>query len=126
MSEKLTYLITLLVFAVSAVSIEWFVGYRKLKKYLKLIGVVVLICLLGGVVADNVAIDWRIWVYHPERFSAVYILGIPLETYLFIFFVAIAVSTAALTWSDFEDQGRPLVKGTFDEVAEKVKRLLTI
>jgi len=119
-------LITLLIFAVSAVTIEWTIGYGKLKKYIRLISGATFILWLGGLIGDNVALKWGCWVYNPERFLGIYIFGIPLETHFFALFVSIAITTATLAWSDFEEQGRPLIKGTFDEVVEKLKHFLTI
>lgn len=121
MTSQLTYLATILVFAGSAIVLEWYFGYRQLERYIKVIGAVLLISLLATAVGDNVAIRWKTWVYHPEGFSAIYILGVPLETYLFALFCSVAVSSAALGWSEFEEQGESLIKRTFNLVVRKLK-----
>jgi len=116
---KLSYLVTTIIFAVGAVCIEWVLGYRRLKKYTRLIGVVVLIGLASTVITESIAIQWRAWLYNPERSFNVYIGGAALETYIFAIFVAIAISSATLAWSRYEEQGLPLVETTFIKLIEK-------
>lgn len=54
--------------------------------------------------------------------SAVYILGMPLETHVFTLFVSITISTATLAWSDLEERGRPFIKGTLEEIIGRINR----
>ena len=116
-----SYLITILIFAGLAVLIEWTLGFRKLKKYTKIIGVIAVIGVSSTLIAESVALSWRTWFYSRGMTFGIYIFGAALETLIYAIFVAVAISSATLAWSDFEEDKKPLIKTTFEEIKAKFK-----
>ena len=121
-----SYLATILIFAGAAVLIEWTLGFQKLKKYTKLIGIIVAIWLIGTLIAEPVALNWRTWIYSQDKTFGIYISGAALETLIYTVFVAIAVASATLAWSNYEEDGKPLIKTTVDEIRSKFREWFTI
>lgn len=117
-----SYLATILIFAGSAVLIEYSLTFKKLKKYKKIIALTAVIGMIGTLIAEPVALNWRIWLYSPDRTFGVY-FGAALETFIFTVLVSIAISSATLVWSDYEEKNEPLVKKTFSEVKSKLQKL---
>ena len=120
-----SYLITILIFAGAAVLIEWTLGFKKLKKYAKIIGVVVILGLIGTLIAESVALDWRTWFYSQGKSFSIY-FGAALETLIYAVFVAVAVSSATLVWSDYEEDGKPLLKTTVEQIQDKLEEWFKI
>ena len=120
--EQFSYLMTVIVFAFGAVLIEWSLGFEKLKKYWKLIGVVIIISLLATFIAEPVALRWENWIYNTEQTFNIFIFGAALETYFFAGFVSIAIASATLGWSNYEEEKRPLIKSTLQEISKKLKK----
>lgn len=114
-----SYLITILIFAGTAVIIEWTLGFRELKKYAKIIGVIVGIGVSFTLIAEPVALSWRAWFYSQDRTFGIYLFGAALETLVYAIFIAIAIASATLAWSDFEEDKKPLIKATIEEIKSK-------
>ena len=100
-----SYLITILVFAGTAIIIELWLSSR-FKRYFKLIIVIAGIGILGTLIAEPVALDWRIWSYSEDKFFGIYVLGAAFETLIYALFVSIAISFATLIWSDYEKNNK--------------------
>lgn len=115
-----SYTATVIIFAVTACLIEWVLGHHKLKKYMKLIGVGIFLGIIYTLITEPIALKWRTWVYSPEKIFNIYIFGAALETIIFTVFVGIAIASATLAWSDFEEDGKPLIKTTFEEIKKKI------
>lgn len=114
-----SYLVTTIIFAVGAVLIEWILGFGILLRYKKLIGVTVLVGFLATLIGEPWALRWRIWTYNPERTFNIRVFGAELETYFYAAFVAIAVASATVAWSRYEEKGMPLIKTTLIKLGEK-------
>lgn len=114
-----SYLITILIFAGVAVLIEWTFAFKKLKRYTKIIGVIVVIGIVGTLIAEPVALNWRVWAYSPEKSFGIYIFGAAIETLIYVVFISIAISSATLIWSNYEEDKKPLVKTTIDKIKTK-------
>ena len=115
-----SYIITIIIFAGSAVLIEWSLGFKKLKKYTKIIGVVAILGLIGTLIAESVALNWRIWFYSQDKSFGIY-FGAALETLIYAVFVAVAVASATLAWSNYEEDGKPLLKTTVEQIQDKFR-----
>lgn len=100
--------------------IELSLARKKLKKYTKIIYATVFIGLIFTLVAESVALNWRIWYYSQDKTFGIY-LGAALETFIYAIFVTIAVSSATLIWSDVEEDNKSLIKTTIYEVKDKLK-----
>lgn len=124
--EHFIYLITIFIFAGSAVLIEWAFGFRKVKKFLKVISLVVIICLLYSIIADPVAVKWKIWQYSSSKTFGIFIFGgMAIETLLYVIFCSVAISTPTLFWGSFEEKNEPIRRKTWEEVKktwEEIKR----
>lgn len=118
-----SYLITIIIFAGAAVLIEWILAFKKLKKYTKIIGVVVILGLIGTLIAESVALDWRTWFYSQGKTFGIY-FGAALETFIFTVFIAVAIASSTLVWSDYEEDGKPLLKTTIEQIQDKFREWL--
>lgn len=114
-----SYVITILIFAGTAILIELVFAFRKLKRYTKIIAVIVVIGIVGTLIAEPVALNWRIWVYSPEKSFGIYIFGAAIETLIYVVFVSIAIASATLIWSNYEEDKKPLAKTTIDKIKTK-------
>ena len=117
---QFSYLATVIIFAFGAVLIEWSLGFRTLKRYWKLIGIIVIIGLIGTAIAERIALKSESWVYNPQKMFNTFIFGAAFETYIFAIFVAIAIASATLVWSEYEEKNRPLIKTTFRKIKHSV------
>lgn len=116
-------LITIFIFAGTAVLIEWTLGYKKLKEHAKVIYIVIVLGLIATLIGESAALSWRIWLYSQDKIFGIY-FGAAFETFIYTIFIVLAVSSATLIWSDFEDAGKPLLKTTIEEVQDKFRKWL--
>ncbi len=116
-----TYLITIFIFAGIAMLIEYIVCFRRLKKYIKVIGIILITGIIGTLIAESVALSWKIWVYSQNKTFGIYVFGAALETLIFTIFVGIAIASATLVWSDYEEQKSLSLKQLFGFKNPKVK-----
>jgi hypothetical protein len=114
-----SYTITIILFAGGAILIEWLVAYEQLKKYWKLIGLVVVMDLLILIVLEPTALQWRAWTLSPQLTLNVFFLGAAAETYIYTVLVSIAIASATLLWSDYEEAGLSLTKASLGNLLKK-------
>jgi len=119
-----TYVITTLIFAGIAISIEWLFSFRRLAGHKRIVIGISVLGVLAALVGEPVALSWKAWAYNDERIMGIFALGTVLETVLFGILVGIAISSATLVWSDWEDEGLPIVRTTFLKLKQKVSRFL--
>lgn len=117
---NLSYVVTTLVFALGATAIEYGLTRRHLREHIPIVRAVVVAGLLVTILADPLAVAWKCWAYNPARTLGIFIFGGAIETYLFAALVSIAVSSAVLVWSQYEDQGLPLVRTTWTKLVGKL------
>ncbi len=82
---------------------------------------VVVIALISTSIAESVALNWRIWLYSQDKIFGIY-FGAALETFIYSIFIAIAISSATLIWSDYEKDGKPLLKTTVEQIQDKFRK----
>ena len=113
-----SYLATIIIFAGSAILLEVLFGFQFIKKYLRVVGSVVLIFLIVTPVGETVAHLLRVWIYNPQTTLYLTFLGAEIETYLFSIFVGIAVSSAVILWTYYEDEGKPILLQSFRDMVK--------
>ena len=116
---QLSYLITTVIFAGGAALIVWLLAFRHLRKYWKLLSVVVLIDLCIFLILEPTALRWRAWTLNPRLTLHVFLLGAALESYIYTILVSIAIASATLLWSEYEEAGLSLVKTSLVNFAAK-------
>lgn len=119
-----TYLVTTLIFTGIAIVIEWTFSFRRLKRYVKVISAVVVIGIIFALVGEPVALRLRVWAYNPEHTFDTFLLGSAIESVIYAILVSVAVASATLVWSDWEDSRLPLIKTTFSKSYNKLRGLL--
>lgn len=115
-----SFIITIIIFAGTAVLIEWTLAFKRLKKYIKIIGIAVILGFIGTVIAESVALNWRTWFYSQGKTFGIY-FGATAENLIYIIFVTVAVASATLIWSDYEEDGKPLLKTTAEQIQDKFR-----
>lgn len=104
-----SYLISIMIFAGLAVLLEWIFGYHRLKKAKKTIGLVVLIFLAFTPVGEFFALRMKIWQYNPLTTFYTTFIGAELETYVFALFTGLAISSAVIAWTNYEDEKKNII-----------------
>lgn len=118
MFGQFSYLISIVIFAGLAIFLEWFFGFSILKKYIKQIFIVIGISLLLAP-TEKVALDIKAWAYNPSHTFNIKLLGAELETYIYVIFIAIAVSSAVIAWTRYEDKGKNILRQTLKDIKAK-------
>ncbi|MBI4170725.1 MAG: lycopene cyclase domain-containing protein [Candidatus Aenigmarchaeota archaeon] len=94
MIEQLTYMILLLVFTGLPILYFWLRQYKFLIKFKKIF----LYTLIGTSVIsffwDYIAVKDNVWIFH--NILGIWILGLPLEEWLFFWFVSFAIVSVIL------------------------------
>jgi lycopene cyclase domain-containing protein len=119
-----TYFVTTLIFSGIAILLEWTFGFRTLKRYVKVISAVAITVAIFALIGDPVALRLRAWAYNPERTFGTFLNGSAFETVIYAIPVSVAVASATLVWSDWEDNGLPLITTTFSKSYRKLRGLL--
>lgn len=119
-----TYLVTTLIFTGIAILIEWTYSFRRLKGHVKVISAVVAAGVIFALISEPVALKLRAWTYNPERTFDTFLFSSAVETVLYAILVGVAVASATLVWSDWEDSGLPLIRTTFSKFYNKLRDLL--
>lgn len=96
MQSEYSYLISIIKFAGIAIIIEWVIGYKYLKRFVKKI---LLIGFLGICITaplEGFALTYKDYSFYPETTFNILVFGAEVETYLFSFLVSISVASATL------------------------------
>lgn len=115
MSNSLLYLISIFCFAGLAISLEWIFGFYFLKKYLS----VILLTIIFGLLltpSESIALEFKIWTYSSINTLDLKFLGTAVETYVFTIFVSLAVSSAVIVWTHYEDLNKNILKQSLIDV----------
>lgn len=104
-----SYSLSIFIFAGLAVVIEVIFGFHLIKKHLKTVGLAVLTLLLLTPPGETAAYLMKTWVYNSKTSFYKEFLGAEVETYIFSFLVAIAISCAVITWTFYEDHGKTIL-----------------
>lgn len=119
--EHFVYITTVIIFAGGAVLIEWLLGFRSRKQFLKIILSIVAIVIVTTIIAEPIALKWQCWSYNPQRILNIFIGGAALETFIFSILAAIAIVSATLIWSSWEESNLPLIKTTLYKLRKRFK-----
>ena len=115
------YLITIMLFGGSAVAFSLILLHKELRKYFRLMAILVLISLALTPVMEPPALAVRAWVYRVQYMLDMHFLGAELETYLFTAMVGIAIGAFTLVFADVEDKGISFRKFTRKKIEEVFK-----
>lgn len=111
-----SYLISIFIFAGSAVLLEIIFGFHFFKNYLKTIGFVILVLLPITPLGEFAAYIMRTWIYNPAATLYKSFLGAEVETYVFCILCTIAVSCAVIIWTFYEDEGKNILVQSFKDI----------
>jgi len=114
---KFSYLITIIVFAGSALAIELRLATEKLRPYRKAIWILLVISVLFAF-TEGVALSWQAWEYNPLRTLNIYFVT-EIETYLFAITTTLAVAFATFIVADYEAAGKPILKTIATELKKR-------
>lgn len=110
-----SYLVSIGVFAGSVVLLEWIFGFHRLKKSIKEIFTATALFVLITPI-EYAALQLRIWEYNPKTTFNILFLGAEIETYVFSFVVGLAVSSAVVAWTNYEDAGKNIISQSLKDV----------
>lgn len=110
-----SYLASIVIFAGSAIVLEWTFGFHLLRKFIKLIMLTTCFSLLL-VPTEGVALYIKSWRYDPSHTFNILLLGAELETYIFVIFIAVVIASAVIPWTSYEDKGQNIIKQTILDI----------
>ncbi|MCL4338092.1 hypothetical protein M1271_00200 [Patescibacteria group bacterium] len=116
MGNNFAYLVSILLFAGIPVTLEFILGFRLLKPFMVMSVKMIFISLFLVPIWDGVAIALGAWKFSPERNLNIIILGDPLETYIWMVFIVLAIAFSIYTWTYYEDKGLPIIETSFYDV----------
>ena len=111
-----SYLLTIFIFAGSVTAIEVIFGFHFFKKYLKVIGLMVLVSLVLTPLEESSAYFMQLWSYNPATTFYRAFLGAEVETYVFAIFCTIAVSCVVIIWTSYEDKRKNILRQSFKDI----------
>lgn len=97
-----SYLVWLLIFAILPLILLWAVKFNTLKRY----KIPILLAPLGAIIFsfpwDYIAIKEGIWYFSEPYIMGIWLLGLPIEEWLFIVFETLLfASITALLWNRY-------------------------
>ncbi len=98
MLGKFSYLVYTLLFTLIPIGILWIKKFSFLKKNIKIIFVTVLFGVLYAILVNLVPTYLRIWTISPNKILGIIMFGYPVEDILFFALVALAISSATLSF----------------------------
>jgi lycopene cyclase domain-containing protein len=107
-----SYLLSTLIFAGGAIIIEFALAYDRLKRHIRIIGLMILLVLIYTPITETVAFHNHVWAYSPNKTFHYHFLGAEIESYLFTVLTTVAVTCAVLIWLEYEDNKQPIIKQT--------------
>lgn len=92
----MNYLFWLFIFIWIPTAIIWYFNFPLLWKYKKTLSYVMIAALIVSAAWDLWAIPNKVWVFPKQGHLNIYILGIPLEEYLFFTTVTLLIASVVL------------------------------
>ncbi len=92
----MSYILWLVIFIWIPTAILWYFNYPLLLRYKKTLVCVILGALIVSTAWDLWAVPRRVWVFPQVGHLNIYILGIPLEEYLFFMTVTLLIASVVL------------------------------
>jgi lycopene cyclase domain-containing protein len=94
-----SYPIWLLFFLILPLALFWIWKYKSLRKYAQVLGLTVIGCLAVSIPWDILSVNNRIWYFSKPHIFGLWLLGLPLEEYVYIAGVGLlACSVTVLLW----------------------------
>ncbi len=100
MFGQLTYLIWLALFLAAPVALLWLRWPQRIWRQRRALGWATLGALVGGWAWDGVAIQARVWYYNPAHIAGLWLLGMPLEEWLWIVGVTLLFGSVTVVWME--------------------------
>src|SRR5512140_2602732 len=91
-----TYPLWLLLFFSLRLGLLWAFNYRTLKQYASMLGLTVVGCLAVSVPWDILSVNDHIWYFRQPQISGVWLLGLPVEEYVYIACMGLLACTVTL------------------------------
>lgn len=99
---QLTYLLSIVIFAGSAMLAVW-VKYKKILRKYEMLLLVVVSLFIPFAAVEYFALKWGAWSYNPDKTSNVY-FGSALETYIFAICVALVLGAVTVVHATVHDK----------------------
>jgi lycopene cyclase domain-containing protein len=94
-----SYPIWLVFFLILPLALVWAFKFQNLWKYKWVLGITTLGCLVVAVPWDILSVNERVWYFTVPHIFGVWLLGLPLEEYVYIFCLSlINASLTVLLW----------------------------
>ncbi len=90
------YLVLMIFGCALPVSIFWVLFFKSLMKYKKTIAIVWIVTSFMWYICDYLAFDWGVWYLGPDRHIGMWILGLPIEEWLYVILVPLSFITYTL------------------------------
>lgn len=100
MFGQLTYLLWLALFLALPIGLLWLRWPRQIWGQRRALLWTTLGALVGGWVWDGVAIQVRVWYYDAANIVGVWLLGMPLEEWLWIVGVTLLFGSITVVWTE--------------------------
>ena len=91
----MNYALLLLIFGIMPLVCLWLIGWRRIRRYVGSLLVIVVLIVLVSIPWDALAIE-RIWYYSPHVTSGLRLLNLPIEELAFFVIDGLLVGTLAL------------------------------
>lgn len=91
----MNYLLLLLIFGIMPLVCLWLIGWRRIRRYVGSLLVIVVLILLISIPWEALSID-RIWYYSPRVISGSRLLNLPIEELAFFVIDGLLVGTLAV------------------------------
>ncbi len=95
-----TYLLVLLIFCALPIVILFFIKGKTLYKYKSVLFLAIIGGIIFGAPWDYISTKNEIWTFSTERIIGIWILGLPLEEWLFFVLVTLLFSSITLVLWD--------------------------
>ena len=97
-----SYPMWLAIFIILPLAALWTFGRRTLRKYARMLGLTAIGCLVVSVPWDILSVQGGIWYFKPPHIVGVWLLGLPIEEYVYIVGVGLlACSVTILLWERY-------------------------
>lgn len=119
-----SYLFMTFIFGGTAISIQFILNWDRIMRHRLILFIVIVLGVVGTAVSEPVGLRWNAWVYSKYNTLNLTIFGAPIESYVFALFVGLAIASATLVWSDYEESGLPVLRTTMLKWKKRFKAVL--
>jgi lycopene cyclase domain-containing protein len=105
MLDKYSYLFYMLIFTLSPIIILWIKNFKFLLKNIKIILIIAFMGFLYTFLVDYFVVLWNTWKFNPEKILGIWIINSPIENFVFMILVNIAIASAVLSFIKSRKKG---------------------